>query len=185
MQYQRSVRFFSRFAAILAAAAFLSLGGAARAQDSGVTTETFGVWATKCPENAAAVAGTAMDSCHAAASVAIEDNGADFRVMYLGVGKLPADKANTFYMFAMTPLGTYLPGELTLSVDGGTPVKGTFVTCFQPGCQAEIRSDEALVASMRSGKIVKATYTLLGRGKVEVPVSLDGFSAAVNALPEG
>ena len=80
------------------------------------------------------------------------------------------------------PLGMRLPPGVELRVDDNEPVAFPVQLCLGTGCRADIELGETLVAQMRAG--AEAVLTIVdpqGRN-VELPMSLLGFSAALDAL---
>ncbi len=82
------------------------------------------------------------------------------------------------------PLGVLLQAGLTFQVDDGKETKLPFSICMPGGCLAGVQLDEKAIWSLKAGK--KATVTVINaaRQKVPIPVSLRGFTAALNSLTE-
>ena len=91
----------------------------------------------------------------------------------------------------VAPLETFLPSQLTLTVDGGTPRRYPFTFCsarpFSPflssGCVARVGFDEEAVNLFRRGASATLTMSpaLAPEETVEVTISLIGFTAAFEA----
>ncbi len=91
----------------------------------------------------------------------------------------------------VAPLETFLPNQLTLSVDGGTPRRYPFTFCsarpFSPflssGCVARVGFDQGAVDLFRRGAAATLTMSpaLAPDETVEVTISLIGFTAAFDA----
>ena len=84
----------------------------------------------------------------------------------------------------ITPLETLLTEQVTLAVDGGKAKRYPFSWCSPIGCFARIGFTGDELAGMKKGN--KATITIvpmLARDqKVELAVSLTGFTAAFDAM---
>jgi len=77
------------------------------------------------------------------------------------------------------PLGMRLPPGVQLQVDDNEAIRFPVQLCIRNGCRADVRLAPELVAQMRAG--AQATITIAdpqGRG-VQLPVSLLGFTAAL------
>ncbi len=86
----------------------------------------------------------------------------------------------------ITPLGTLLPQQISISVDGGTVRRYPFLFCDISGCYAQIGLTAAMVESFRRGNA--ATVTIVSVAAPDQPVdlslSLSGFTAGYSALPQ-
>lgn len=81
------------------------------------------------------------------------------------------------------PLETLLTAQLTITVDGGKAKRYPFSFCSPVGCYARIGLTAQDIASFKAG--AKALVTLVPAPapdqKVELPMSLKGFTAGFNA----
>ncbi|MBK5926967.1 invasion associated locus B family protein [Rhodobaculum claviforme] len=86
----------------------------------------------------------------------------------------------------ITPLGTVLTQQISISVDGGTARRYPFLFCDVSGCYAQIGLTAAMVESFRRG--TEATVTIASVAAPDQPValslSLNGFTAGYSALPQ-
>lgn len=89
---------------------------------------------------------------------------------------------DTAAMAFLLPLGTRLIPGMQINVGGGEPIRIPFQVCLPNGCRANLRVDDALLSRLKQG--TEYTITLIGpRGeKINLPVSLMGFTAANNAI---
>ena len=178
------------FSALCVAAAlpFFFVAGAA-AQEAGAQAdapppskvERFGTWATRCQPNPE----TKKDTCHAFVDVRIDAAGDDSqkaRVLYLGIGYVP--DGSSMFTLAVAPLGALLPKGLVFKIDETKEFGGPFAFCMPSGCQADLLLDEAKLKQLRGGSKLKVTYTDIRRGLIEIPIGLDGISAALDSLPK-
>ncbi|GHC44919.1 invasion associated locus B family protein [Neogemmobacter tilapiae] len=85
----------------------------------------------------------------------------------------------------IAPLGTLLTEALRLGVDGATQKVYPFTWCDNGGCVARVGLTTEELAGFKKGNALKATIVPVGASteKVDVTVSLKGFTAAYDALP--
>lgn len=83
-----------------------------------------------------------------------------------------------------TPLEVYLPAGISLRVDKGKTRQAAFETCNLSGCHAGFQLDAQLLSALKSGAVLTATLMDTKSTKIDVAVSLKGFSAGLNALSE-
>lgn len=81
-----------------------------------------------------------------------------------------------------TPLPLSLPDGLVLTPDQTDPRNLAWFTCTATGCEARIPLDADLLAALRRQRRATVELTLVDGGKVRLPLSLRGFSAAFGAL---
>jgi invasion protein IalB len=172
--------------AALLSTSFISTGYAAEDAPTQLKAESenkevlkrFDKWSTRCLENSTT---KNLTACHAFVDVRIEEN--KQQLLYVGIGYIP-NEPNNFFMFATTPLGTVLTPGVGMTIDDKEKMGGPYVFCIPVGCQADIRLSDAQLKSLKNGKVLTATFQLIGKGPVKVPIELDGFTAAVNSLPK-
>ncbi len=93
----------------------------------------------------------------------------------------PQDAGQPVALFNL-PLGMRLPPGVQMQVDDNEPVQFPVQLCLGSGCRADIELSETLIGQMRAG--TEAVLTIVdpqGRN-VELPMSLLGFSAALDEL---
>ena len=101
-------------------------------------------------------------------------------VMQVSVGYLPEQEQP---VAAITlPLGIWLPPGLQLQVDDGKKGRVPVDTCVPGGCRAGVELDAEFLASMKQGNQLNVTFGGGNRQPLTIPVSLQGFSAALDAL---
>lgn len=71
-----------------------------------------------------------------------------------------------------------------LKVDGHQPIQFPISDCNDKGCRASIWMDSQLIEEMRKGEVAVVAYLLPPKKQVTLPVSLDGFSDAIDHLLE-
>lgn len=176
---------FRRLFSGVAAAAFVAISGlvpvqAQEAAGSDAKVQNFGSWSTRCE-----TADSGKEQCHAFVDVRIGDE--KQRVAYLGIGysqkDVNKDGDQDLFMFAITPLGTFLPAGISWSVDGAEPFGQQYMYCLPGGCQTEILLTEERLKAIKSGKEMEVLFRIVGKGDVKVPVKLDGVTNAIAAVP--
>lgn len=178
---------FRRLLSGVAAAGFIAAAGAvpASAQTPGsgaesAKIENFGTWSTRCEKNQAGA-----EQCHAFVDVRIGEE--QQRIAYIGIGysskDVNEDGKQDLFMFAITPLGTFLPAGIGWDVDGKEKFSQQFMYCLPGGCQTEIALTKERLDAIKSGSEMKVLFRIVGKGDVNVPVKLDGVSKAIDAVP--
>lgn len=179
---------FRRLLSGVAAAAVIAGAGvtSSLAQDAPSTAgsdadiKTFGSWSTRCEDNDAG-----KEQCHAFVDIRIGEE--KQRIAYLGIGysqkDMDKDGGQDLFMFAITPLGTFLPAGISWTIDGGETFGQQFMYCLPGGCQTEILLTEERLKAIKAGSQVEVLFRLVGKGEVKVPVKLDGVSKAIAAVP--
>ncbi|MEQ8283014.1 MAG: invasion associated locus B family protein [Parvibaculum sp.] len=169
---------------VAAAAALLSIVGivpaGAQSDAPEPTVENFGTWSTRCDENE-----NTAKRCHAFVNVAIGED--KQRLLYLGITYGPqdsdADGENELFLFAITPLGTFLPAGIGWSIDGKENFSQQFMFCIPGGCQTEIMLTDQRLNALRNGKEMEVMFRLVGKGDAKIPLKLDGITKAIAAIP--
>ncbi|HUD50149.1 invasion associated locus B family protein [Parvibaculum sp.] len=141
----------------------------------------YGSWATRCevsPKD------PKQKECFAFVDVRIEDG--KQRVLYFGVGYIPKKTDGSMFVFAIVPLGTVLPAGLGVNVDNSPKPKfgGPYIFCIPLGCQAEMPLSAENLKALKGGKEMEVLFKHAAKGDIKVPVKLDGFGAAIAALPK-
>jgi len=112
----------------------------------------------------------------------LNEKGSNKPVMQIAVGYLPEQEKP---VGAVTlPLGIWLPPGLQLQVDSGNTGRVPIDTCIPGGCRAGVELDDAFLASMKKGNELNITFGGGNRQPVTVPVSLKGFTAALDSLKQ-
>ena len=103
------------------------------------------------------------------------------RVVLAVVGRLPNPDAPG--LLILLPLGILLPPGTYLRIDQGEEVEVPVARCERQGCQVELLLDDDLLPRLKAGSQAVVTFHVAdGRGqqlRVDVPISLIGFSAAL------
>lgn len=109
------------------------------------------------------------------------------RVVVAGTGqlltgvtiKVPSDAAAQSAMMVQTPFGLFLPAGLTFAIDGAEVLSLPLQTCDGSGCYAGSPVSADLLAALQRGETLTVTFQDVQQNSIAVPVSLLGFSAAL------
>lgn len=85
----------------------------------------------------------------------------------------------------VTPLNVLLRQGLTLQIDSAEPSTGQYTICTTDGCTLSEPAPNALIDRFKRGAQAKMSFVFVQgqqAGRVEAVVSLNGFTAAWNAL---
>ncbi len=150
--------------------------GAGREPGSTYVDEVFGDWERKCIYNP-----DSDDPCQLYQLLRDESGQAtaEITILHLPEGGQAAAGATI-----VVPLQTLLTQQLTISIDGGQTKRYPFRFCTQVGCFSQIGLTADEVAAFKRG--ANATITIVPAGapdqKVQLPVSLTGFTAGFDSL---
>jgi invasion protein IalB len=90
--------------------------------------------------------------------------------------------ASDFAMLLALPHGLFLPSGVSYQIDSGQKATVAIQTSDQNGAYAALPLAPELVKAMRSGVTLNVGMETVGRKPVTIPVSLKGFSAAIDKL---
>jgi invasion protein IalB len=153
-------------------ASAMALPSAAHAQDGATTT--FGDWQHKCE----VYGGNKDERCYILYSAVMPDT--NTRILQMAVAFEGPKQGPMAILTA--PLGVQLEEGLLLQVDGGETIRLPFKICAPGGCIAPRPLSADNIAELkRGGKLLVGFYNTAGE-LVAVPVSLNGFTAAFEAL---
>lgn len=156
----------------MAAAMLFSSNVFAQSGNAEANVETFQAWDVRCPEEAA------NGACEMTQLVNSPENGKPILRVVMGY----PPEIDTAAMVFILPLGTRLAPGVQLQVDDGEPKAFPFQICLEQGCRADFPVNDTLRNQLRSGST--ATVSLIGpRGdRIDLPVSLQGFTDADNRI---
>ncbi len=156
-----------------------TVGEAGQPQVETYVDEVFGDWQREClriPGNEGPV------PCQITQFLREEPEGAP--VGKVSIGKLPEGSDAAAGSMIIVPLGVLLTQQMTVGVDSATPKRYPFRFCDPNGCVSQIGYTNAEVEAFKAG--VEATVTVVPTAapdqKVELPLSLSGFTDAWNSL---
>jgi invasion protein IalB len=100
----------------------------------------------------------------------------------LNMTMLRVPQAKGPIMILTVPIGVWLPRGLAISIDGAKPIRVPLQICAPRGCQSQFEMPDDLVNSFKAG--LKGNVQMFDpAGKeVNVPFSLNGFTAALGSL---
>lgn len=102
----------------------------------------------------------------------------------VSIGKLPTGGEAVAGSMIIVPLGVLLTQQMTIGVDSAAPKRYPYRFCDPNGCVAQIGYTAAEIEAFKAG--AEATLTVVPTAapdqKVELPLSLKGFTDAWNSL---
>jgi len=101
-------------------------------------------------------------------------------VLQFAIGLAPDDAIPTVLL--KLPLGIYLPPGISFRIDDGEPATFPVERCDPDGCQAVMKLRDATIARLRAGSRLEIGFHDGARAPLSMPLSLDGFGAAIDAL---
>jgi invasion protein IalB len=167
------------FLSLLALTLFPAVGLAAP-----VPGTTFKDWIVSCEVPKEATGDDASRSeeqrrhCYIVQNLVLKEK--NQRVLVIAV-TYPKGKDQPIAMLTM-PLGIALPPGISLSVDGDKPRRYAVDRCLASGCKAGIVLDEKLLGRFKAGNRAVVTVHDGRRNPIALPVSLQGFTAALRSL---
>ncbi|NIR31595.1 MAG: invasion associated locus B family protein [Gammaproteobacteria bacterium] len=85
----------------------------------------------------------------------------------------------------IVPLGVILPPGVSMEIDGGSRTKIDYQQCNRQSCIAPLPLNDTLLGTMKRGLEAQVTFHAVVQGSrrpITVPVSLKGFTAALNRI---
>lgn len=149
-------------AAILAAA----FCGSAAAQQAQPATPV-PPWESSCTQ----ASRNDPPDCRMTQSVVMRESG---RMLMRVSVRMPAEGGNPAMMLQL-PHGLYLPDGVALQIDDTDWQSVGVQTCDAEGCYAGLPIQEADIAKLTAGKMMKVSFKSLARETIAVPVDLSGF----------
>jgi len=137
----------------------------------GLTTATYQDWMARC------VASNNGRICEVVQNLQAQGQGL---IASIAVGK--ADPKSPLRLVIQVPAGVWLPAGVTFQVSEKVkPLQLEYKRCVQ-GCFAEVELEAAAAQAMRAAKDAGSfTFEDGSRNPVTLPVSFNGFSAALDA----
>src|SRR5690625_852765 len=168
--------------AIVAAAAALTLASPIPAMAQGLTEEPaeadieieeFQDWNLRCTEQDGQRRWEMMQP--------INDPESGEPVMAVVIPGTPADQPLVAWF--ILPLGVLLPPGIAISIDGSEPERLPIRHCEPSGCLAPIELKDDITQRLRGGSELQLMAYDIDEEQVSIPISLMGFTSALNALP--
>ena len=141
----------------------------------GAVKSSHGAWSMVCD----IPPGASSEQCALMQNVVAEDRAE----VGLSVVVLKTADQKAKILRILAPLGVLLPNGLGLNVDGKDIGRAYFVRCFQDGCYAEVILEEALLATLQSGKTATFIVFQTPEEGIGIPVDLSGFTEGYKKLP--
>jgi invasion protein IalB len=173
---------FERIAA-LATLMMIALGSGALAQTAQPTATTlpakpekFKDWDLFCPPPKEANAPRVCEI----RTILLSDKGQ--KLGALVVAAIAGDARSEVIASALVPLGVDLTMGPSLEVGQGKPIALKYLRCLQRGCEAMAPLSDGQQAALRAGSTAKVAVGIGGGKTATFQFSLNGFSAAHDAL---
>ena len=135
---------------------------------------TYGAWQLRCET----LPGAQTEQCALVQSVSASDRQ---NVGLLILAFRTADKKASL-LRVIAPLGVLLTSGLGLRIDDVNVGATDFVRCLPNGCVAEARLTDELLGKLKAGKAATFIIFQTPEEGVGIPVSLEGFAPAYDAL---
>lgn len=118
--------------------------------------------------------------CHLYQNVVLAPEQGGGRVMRVTVGQLVG--AESPVALFVLPLGIALPPGVELAVPGGSSIRFPLERCEPAGCGGGLKLDAEILQSLRNAEFAWVRFRDGQREPVELRLSLQGFSAGLDAL---
>lgn len=170
----------SKFTALLSAGICVLAGGiplSGQAQTASSETPAASpkeTWSVRC----AAASREAAPDCSIEQRAIVTQTG---RLLMQITIRVPASTLKPVLM-VQGPLGTYLPGGITMDVDGTEFQKLDFQTCEANGCYAASPLSPEKLTQLFNGQKLNINVQSANRQPLKVPMSLIGFTAAYQKI---
>lgn len=145
----------------------------ARAEDGTVKAQ-HGDWQVVCKPPPAGAKG---EVCALVQSVSAEDRQNVGLTIYF---QKFANGSRVLRVFA--PLGVLLPTGIGLKIDNADVGHAPFLRCQSFACYAQVVADDTLVGKFKTGKTAMFVIFQSEEAGIGIPVSLNGFAQAIEAL---
>lgn len=101
-------------------------------------------------------------------------------VMQIAVGYPP--NSTDAQALVTLPLGVLLPPGLEFKGGDAEAVRVPYGVCVQNGCIAIVKMTDEVIKGMKSGSKGSIKFAAAKQKIIEIPISLNGFTAAFNSL---
>ncbi len=145
-------------------------------QDSAETeTQQFEDWTLRCRPASA----TQLRSCHISLQAFARDSGK--QVLQFRVGRFGPEKI--LGAVIVVPIGVRLPPGLGIQIDEQAIRAYSFVSCDPQSCHVRMGLEADLLSDLKAGLAGNVRFQDAAGRELVVRFSLQGFSAALQALP--
>ena len=118
-------------------------------------------------------------TCYIAQNLKAEETGR--RVLQILVARFGTEQA--LGALISVPIGIRLPPGVIMQIDEKPARRFPLERCTPQACQAQVRLDDKLLASLKAGASGRVTFHEASGQAVNVSFSLKGFTAAFKELP--
>lgn len=146
-----------------------SLSASAEAVDG----EEFDNWTVRCEES------DGRESCFIFQNLVLQNGGSS--ILHVAIGYLPGNKKVPVILVSM-PLGISLPPGASIKIDEHEAVKFDIERCETSGCRGGFKLTEEMLQNFKKGNTATVTFHDGHRQPIDMPLSLIGFSAGIDAL---
>ena len=146
--------------------------GAAAQQDA--PAKPVNAWVVNCSSGSS---GTALE-CQMSQNLTESKTGQ--RVLTVTIRRQPTDGA--LAMLLALPHGLFIPVGVTYQIDSGAKVPVAIQTSDQNGAYAAVPVNAEFIGALKGGTNINIGMESVTRSPVSIPVSLAGFTAAVDKL---
>jgi len=136
--------------------------------------QVFKDWTARCEQAPC----SSLAHCFIFQNLVLKESGQ--RLVHMAVGYL-AGKNQAAAIVTM-PLGISLPAGAAISVDGGDSLDIVIERCDTNGCLGTVTLSAAFLAQLKRGREARIGFHDGARRRIDVPVSLLGFTAGFNSL---
>ena len=132
-------------------------------------------WSISCEQ---VEGGEPAEQCFIVQQRILKEGGGTVLMIHAGY---PGSGEELFAQFTL-PLGILLPLGMELQIDELDVKRFPIQTCGPNGCKTMVKMDESLLGALKTGAEAKITFYDIARTPVTIPISLNGFTAALRAL---
>jgi invasion protein IalB len=148
------------------------LGSPVYANDSA----NYGNWTAKCEEPHEDKEG----GCFIFQNLVLREGGQ--RVLQVAIGYVP--KTTEPIALISLPLGISLPPGVSIELAKGQPTRFPVERCEPNGCRAGLKLKKDFLEALKHAKTLTVRFHDAQRQPIEVPLSLAGFAAGLEALKQ-
>ena len=148
------------------------IGGPVYAKD----TANYGNWTAKCEEPHEDKEG----GCFIFQNLVLREGGQ--RVLQVAIGYVP--KTTDPIALISLPLGISLPPGVSIELADGRPTRFPVERCEPNGCRAGLKLKQDFLEALKHADTLTVRFHDAQRHPIEVPLSLAGFAAGLEALKQ-
>ena len=149
---------------------------ASSASAQGLSSESFTDWTVRCQ----ALPESRDKLCEMIQSVSQNSTGKTLAQVAIG----RKDANSPWLSFLLVPLGVDIPFGVYLVHENGLEDRATIVRCTNAGCRARWSPNDASIAAMKAGQQSQLVFRNIENKAIRIPISLNGFTAALNRLEQ-